>query len=98
MIQQIKQIFLWIYEMATVPGDPREDLNIILRHDDVCDLEENGMLHMNLWDYILHLTCMHYTDANDINYCLGGTLRRQLFPIWLTPITDPNADQKFDKK
>ena len=84
--------------MATLPGDPREDMNIILGCDGVCGLEENGMLHMNLYDFILHSTCMHYTDANEINYCHGGTIIRQLFPRWLIPITNPNADQKFDKK
>ena len=84
--------------MATLPGDPREDLNITLGWDDVCGLEENRMLCMNLLDFILRPTCMHYTDANEINYCLGGTITTQLFPRWLMPITNPNADQKFDKK
>ena len=84
----------YIYEMATLPGDPRQDLNITLGHDDVCGLEENGMLCMNLLDFILHSTCMHCTDVNEINYCLGGTI----FPRWLMSITDPNADQKFHKK
>ena len=45
-----------MYEMATLLGDPREDLNLALGCDDVCDLEENGMLHMNLLDFILHST------------------------------------------
>ena len=48
-----------IYEMATLPGDPREHLNIILGYDDVCGPEEDGMLCMNLLDFILHSTCMH---------------------------------------
>ena len=26
----------YIYEMATLPGDPREDMNITLGCDDVC--------------------------------------------------------------
>ena len=53
---------------------------------------------MNLLDFILHSTCMHYTDANEINYYLGVTITRQLFPRLLMPITDPNADhQKFDQ-
>ena len=28
--------------MTTLPGDPREDLNITLGHDGLCGLEENG--------------------------------------------------------
>ena len=80
----------YMYEMATLPGDPRED--------DVCGLDKNGMLCMNLLDFILHSTCMHYTDADEINYCLGGTITRQLFPRLLMPITDPNAEQEFKKK
>ena len=56
------------------------------------------MLHMNLLDFILHSTCLHYTDVNEINYYLGWTITRQLFPRWFMPITYPNADQKFDKK
>ena len=35
-------------EMATLPGGPREDLNIMLGCDDVCGLERNAMLRMNL--------------------------------------------------
>ena len=35
--------------MATLPGDPREDLNITLGCDDVCHLEENEMLHISYW-------------------------------------------------
>ena len=84
--------------MATLPGDPREDLIVTLGHDDVCGLEENGMLCMNLLDFVVHSTCIHYTDANEINYCLGRTITRQLFPRWLMLITTPNADQEFDKK
>ena len=53
---------------------------------------------MNLLDFILHSTCIHYTDANEINDCPGGTLTKQLFPRWLMPITDPNVNQEFDKK
>ena len=87
-----------MYEMATLPGDLREDLNITLGCDYVCGLEENGMLHINLLDFILHSTCMQDTDANEINYCLGGTITRQLFPRWLMPIKDPNAEQKFEKR
>ena len=56
------------------------------------------MLHMNLLDFILPSTCMHYTDANDINYCLGGTITRQLFHRWLMPITENDAEQKIHKK
>ena len=85
----------YIYEMATLPGDPREDLNITLGHDDVCGLEENGMLCMNLLDFILHSTCMHCTDVDEINYCLGGTITRLILPRWLMSITDPNADQNL---
>ena len=83
----------YMYKMATLPGDPREDLNITLGHDDICGLEENGILCMNLLDFILHST-----GANEINYCLGGTITRQLFPRWLMPIADRNAEQKFKKK
>ena len=84
-----------MYEMAIIPGDPREDLNITLGCDNVCGLQENGMLHINILDFILHSTCMQDTDANEINYCLGGNITRQLFPRWLMPITDPNAEQKL---
>ena len=35
--------------MATLPGDPMEDMNIRLGCDDVCGLEENGMLHMKIY-------------------------------------------------
>ena len=52
--------------MAMLPGDPREDLNITLGCDDVCGLEENGMLQMNLLDFILHATCMHYTRLTSV--------------------------------
>ena len=66
----------YMYKMATLPGDPREDLNATLGHNDVCRLEENGMLCMNLLDFILHSTCIHYTNVNEINYCLGETITR----------------------
>ena len=36
--------------MATLPGDPREELNVTLGHDAVHGLEEKGMLHMHLFD------------------------------------------------
>ena len=84
--------------MASLPCDPREELSITLGCDDACGLEEDGMLCMNLLDLILHSTCMHYTDVNEINYCMGGSITRQLFPRWLMPITDPNAEQKYEKK
>ena len=87
-----------MYQMAALPGDPREDLNITFGCDNVCGLEENGMLHMNLLDFILHSTCIQDTDSNEINYCLGGTISRQLFTRWPLPITDPNAEQDFEKK
>ena len=61
--------------------------------EDLRALEDNNMLHVNLLDFILHLTCMHYNDANGINYCLGGTVARQLFPRMLMPISNPNANQ-----
>ena len=40
---------------------------------------------------------MHDTNVNEINYSLGGILTRQLFPRWLMSITDPSAEQKFEK-
>ena len=86
----------YMNEMATLPGGPREDLNIMLGCDDVCGLE--GMLCMNMLAFILHSTCMHYTDVNEIKYYLGGTIKRQLFPRWLMPFKDPNTEQEFKKK
>ena len=79
----------YIYEMVTLPGDPTEDLNITLGYDDVCGLEENGMLCIHLLDFILQSTCVHYTDANEINYCLRGTITRQLFQDGLCQILIP---------
>ena len=35
--------------MAALPGDPRQDLNITHGCDDVCGLEENGMLCIIYW-------------------------------------------------
>ena len=75
--------------MATLPGDPKEDLNITLGHDDVCGLEENGLLHMNLLDFILQSTCIHYTDSDEINYCLGGSITRQSFQDGLCQLLIP---------
>ena len=85
-------------EMATLPCGPRVDLNIMLGCDDVCGLEGNGILCMNLLAFILHSTCMHHTDVNEIKYYLGGTIKRQLFPRWLIPFKDPNTEQEFKKK
>ena len=90
-------LFLSIHQMASLPGHPRKDLNVRLGHDDVRGLVGKSMLHKNLLDYILHSTCMHYNDANDISYCLGGTVTRQLFPRWLMPISNRNVDKKFEK-
>ena len=75
--------------MATLPGDPREDLKVTLGCDNLCGLDENGMLCINLFNDILHSSCINYTNANDINYCLGGTIMRQLFPRWLCQSTIP---------
>ena len=47
-----------MYQMATLHGNPREDLNITLGHADVGGIEKNGMFPMNLLDFILHYTCM----------------------------------------
>ena len=77
--------------MAPLPGDPREDLVIKLHPEDLKGLEHEDMLCMNLLDFILHLTCMHYSNANDINYCLGGTVTRQLFPRMPMPISEPKS-------
>ena len=74
------------------------DLNVTLGCDDLCGLEEDGMLHLNLLHFTLHSTYMHYTDVNEINYCLDGTITRQLYPRWLIPSTDPNAEQICKKK
>ena len=79
--------------MATLSGNPREDLIIKLHPEDLKGLEHDNMLCMNLLDFILHLTCMHYRDANDINYCLGGTVTRQFFPRMLIPISQPTSEK-----
>ena len=66
--------------MASLPSNPRADLIVKLEPSNLGGLEDDDMLHMNLLDFILHLTCTHYSDANDMNYCLGGTVSRQLLP------------------
>ena len=81
--------------MATLPGDPREDLIIKLHPDDLKGLEHDDMLCMNLLDFILHSTCMDYSDANDINYCSGGTVTRQLSPRMLMPVSEPKSEKKI---
>ena len=73
--------------MASLPGDPMEDLIVKLEPVNLRGLEDHNMFHMNLLDFVLHLTCKHYIDANDIDYCLGGTVTRQFSPIMLMPIS-----------
>ena len=53
---------------------------------------------MKLFDFIPHLTCTHYSDVNNINYCQGGTVTRQILPRILMPISNPNVDKNFKKK
>ena len=55
--------------MASLPGDPRDDLFIKLDNEDVRGLLENGMLRMNLLDHILHATCTVSSTTDDNNYC-----------------------------
>ena len=81
--------------MASFPGDPREDLIIKLEPDDLTGLQGNDMLQMNQLDFILQLTCTHYTNTNDINYCLDDTFTRQLLQEMLIPISNSNADTRF---
>ena len=82
----------------THPGDPREDFNITLGCDDVCGSRGKWNVTHESIGFYSAFYLMHYTDVNEINYCLGGTITRQLFPRWLMPITEPNAEQKFNKK
>ena len=64
--------------MASRSGDPRDDLFVQLHAEDVAGLIDNGYLRMNLLDFILHSACTHSPETNEYNYCLGGTIMRQL--------------------
>ena len=80
--------------IASLPSNPKRDLIVKLEPDDLRGLEDKDMLHMNILDFILFLTCAHYNDTNAINYCLGG---KELLPRMLRPISNPNADKKLRK-
>ena len=64
--------------MASLPGNPWADLFVKLDKDDVAGIIDNGYLRMNLLDFILHSTCTYSSDPHDTNYCLGGTITRQV--------------------
>ena len=50
---------------------------------------------MNLLDFILHLTCTYSHDTSDVNYCLGGSITRQLLEQMLMPIRGIKKQEKF---
>ena len=66
--------FVIILIMASLPGDPRDDLFINLHKEDMKGLVEKGMLWMNLLDHILHATCSISRNNDGMNYCLGGII------------------------
>ena len=72
--------------MASLPGNLRADLFVQLHVEDVAGLIDYGYLRMNLLNFILHSTCTHSHETNEYNYCLGGTITRQLLEQMLMPI------------
>ena len=52
---------------------------------------------MNLLDFILHSTYTHSTDTRDIQYCLGGTVTRQLLHCMTMSIRGPRKQKIFKK-
>ena len=83
--------------MASLPGDPQADLFVKLHPEDVAGLIDNGNLRMNLLDFILHLTCTYSHNTSEFNYCLGGTIMRQLLEQMLVPIRGMKKQEKFAK-
>ena len=81
--------------MASLPGDPQADLLVQLHAECVAGLIENGYLRMNLLDFILYLTCMYSHDTSEYNYCLRGTITRQLLEQMLMPIRGITKQEKF---
>ena len=70
-------LFASIIIMASLPGDPRDDLFIKLDQEDMKGSVENGILRMNLLDYILHATSMIIRNNDSMNYCHGCTTIQQ---------------------
>ena len=81
--------------MASLPGDQRAKL--FINYIPEKGLTDNGYLRMNLLDFILRSTCTYSTDMRDINYCLGGTVTRQLLECMVMPIRGPKKQEKFNK-
>ena len=82
------QTFLWrlhhptifaSFIMASLHGDPRNNLFIKLDKEDVRGLLENGMMRRNLSDHIIHATCTVPSTMDDINFCLGDLLHDNKF-------------------
>ena len=83
--------------MASLPGDPRADLFIQLHAEDIAGLIHHDYLRMNLLNSILHLTWTHSCETNEYNYCVGGTITRQLLEQMLMPIKGIKKQEKFMK-
>ena len=70
--------------MATLPGDPREDEGI-KDAEDLISLKSNVMLWTKLLDYVLYFVCSQSSMIDNINHALASTLTQGMIGQSLDP-------------